>query len=266
MTSSPCSTGAASTGPKYEVVTSQEEFDGSCPPTRTRTTPPAPARWAAKRADIDARLTMHDVILAKKGSKVKTRHQADAPITRPGSSRRSAACSTIPVERGWLSVEAKVKGKGKKKGKKAKSEQVPVHQHPPRGVRRPDDPRGAGEGADRRPGEHQQAGDPGRRSEFRAYRDPHNVGDLPVQDPATRSPSRRSRRGVQGQRGAAELLLRSDLFDETSVRPHGRPRADKPGLKTEKAFVTGNDAAELTPSGLWPSDHGGVVSRLQLKK
>jgi hypothetical protein len=39
-----------------------------------------------------------------------------------------------------------------------------------------------------------------------------------------------------------------------------------PGLKTKKAFVTGDDPAEMTPSGLWPSDHGGVVSKLQLKK
>ena len=37
----------------------------------------------------------------------------------------------------------------------------------------------------------------------------------------------------------------------------------KPGLKTVDAFVTGNDPSERTPSGLWPSDHGGVVSTLR---
>ena len=31
-------------------------------------------------------------------------------------------------------------------------------------------------------------------------------------------------------------------------------------------YVTGDDPAERMPSGLWPSDHGGVVSTLELKK
>jgi hypothetical protein len=30
--------------------------------------------------------------------------------------------------------------------------------------------------------------------------------------------------------------------------------------------LTGDDPSERTPSGLWPSDHGGVVSRLELRK
>jgi hypothetical protein len=40
----------------------------------------------------------------------------------------------------------------------------------------------------------------------------------------------------------------------------------KPPLRTTEAFITGDDVSERTPSGLWPSDHGGVVSRLVLKK
>ena len=32
------------------------------------------------------------------------------------------------------------------------------------------------------------------------------------------------------------------------------------------AFVTGNDPDERTPSGLYPSDHGGRVVKLKLKK
>ena len=30
--------------------------------------------------------------------------------------------------------------------------------------------------------------------------------------------------------------------------------------------MTGNDPSERTPSGLWPSDHGGVVSTLNIPK
>jgi hypothetical protein len=40
----------------------------------------------------------------------------------------------------------------------------------------------------------------------------------------------------------------------------------KPALRTHRAYVTGNDPNERTPSGLWPSDHGGVVSTLQVRK
>jgi hypothetical protein len=39
----------------------------------------------------------------------------------------------------------------------------------------------------------------------------------------------------------------------------------KPGLKTVRASVTGKTGAQRTPSGLWPSDHGGVISRLRLR-
>jgi hypothetical protein len=39
----------------------------------------------------------------------------------------------------------------------------------------------------------------------------------------------------------------------------------KPGLKKIRAYVTGDDASERTTSGLWPSDHGGVVSQLRMR-
>jgi hypothetical protein len=58
-----------------------------------------------------------------------------------------------------------------------------------------------------------------------------------------------------------------DLFDASLTFDHTVDHVlTEPGLKTRKAFVTGNDPAERTQSGLWPSDHGGKVSRVQLKK
>ncbi len=36
------------------------------------------------------------------------------------------------------------------------------------------------------------------------------------------------------------------------------------GLTPVEAIVTGNDPANRTASGLWPSDHGGVVATLRL--
>jgi endonuclease/exonuclease/phosphatase family metal-dependent hydrolase len=67
--------------------------------------------------------------------------------------------------------------------------------------------------------------------------------------------------------GAVQSCCYSDLFDPTQVFDHTVDHVlTKPGLVTKTAFVTGNDPAERTPSGLWPSDHGGVVSTLQLSK
>jgi endonuclease/exonuclease/phosphatase family metal-dependent hydrolase len=67
--------------------------------------------------------------------------------------------------------------------------------------------------------------------------------------------------------GAIHSCCYSDLFDETQVFDHTVDHVlTKPGLETTNAFVTGNDPAERTPSDLWPSDHGGVVSTLELKK
>ncbi len=37
---------------------------------------------------------------------------------------------------------------------------------------------------------------------------------------------------------------------------------DRPPLGKVKVNVTGNDEADRTPSGLWPSDHAGVVARM----
>ena len=67
--------------------------------------------------------------------------------------------------------------------------------------------------------------------------------------------------------GAVQSCCYSDLFDPTQVFDHTVDHVlTKPALETRNAFVTGNDPAERTPSGLWPSDHGGVVSTLELQK
>ena len=66
--------------------------------------------------------------------------------------------------------------------------------------------------------------------------------------------------------GAVQSCCYSSLFDPALTFDHTVDHVlTKPGLKTTRAFVTGNKASERTPSGLWPSDHGGVVSTLRLK-
>ena len=116
---------------------------------------------------------------------------------RPLHDQLRAATSAVPpiaVDRGWVSVEAKVG-----QGQEGQVEQVPVHQHAPRGVRRSDDPGGSGLGADRGSCEYQQAGDPGRRHQLRppgAAR--HRLVPVPAGRSARVPGVRRGR--VQGQR------------------------------------------------------------------
>jgi len=67
-------------------------------------------------ADLDGSLTMRDVILVKKGGKVK----ASKPDSGNFDTRYEPEVGgiMIPVDRGWTSVEAKVKGNKRTKGAK----------------------------------------------------------------------------------------------------------------------------------------------------
>ena len=67
--------------------------------------------------------------------------------------------------------------------------------------------------------------------------------------------------------GAVQSCCYPSLFDPAGVFDHTVDHVlTKPRLATVRARVTGDDPQQRTPSGLWPSDHGGVVSTLKLKK
>jgi endonuclease/exonuclease/phosphatase family metal-dependent hydrolase len=66
--------------------------------------------------------------------------------------------------------------------------------------------------------------------------------------------------------GAIQSCCYDSLFDRDAVFDHTVDHVlSKPRLETLRAFVTGDDPGERTRSHLWPSDHGGVVSTLQLR-
>jgi hypothetical protein len=69
------------------------------------------------------------------------------------------------------------------------------------------------------------------------------------------------------ENGTVQSCCYSSLFDPTQVFDHTVDHVmTKPTLRTHSAYITGNDPSQRTPSGLWPSDHGGVVSTLQISK
>jgi endonuclease/exonuclease/phosphatase family metal-dependent hydrolase len=92
-----------SSKPEYEVVISQDEFDFEAPADEDEN--PATGPFGA---DINGRLTMRDVILAKRGAGVQTAnpkagHFANLlPVKLLGTE--------VPVTRGWVSTDAKVRG------------------------------------------------------------------------------------------------------------------------------------------------------------
>ena len=74
-------------------------------------------------AEINGRLTMRDVILARRGAGVQTWNAAGRQLRHPARTCRSSG-QPLPIKRGWTATDAKVRG----------SHAVPLRQHPPGGV------------------------------------------------------------------------------------------------------------------------------------
>jgi endonuclease/exonuclease/phosphatase family metal-dependent hydrolase len=257
-------------GPKYREVIVQEEFKGELPVDADDNTSTGTGPLGGLGADFDAQLIMHDAILVKKGSKVKLGKSDSGQYTNRFVAQIVPGVE-IGVDRGWVSVEAKTKGKGKKKGKKAKSSKF------------------------RFVNTHLEAfGDPTIREaqakELIAGPLDTNKQVVLVGDINSGLQERHATGGYQFQPGdpLAFMALEAAGFKDNGVKKLGQPYPQtccddprdhplvfdhtvdhvltKPGLKTRKAFATGNDPDQRTASGLYPSDHGGKVSRLQLKK
>ncbi len=93
--------------PQYEVVVSQNEFDFEAPADENGVAGDGP-NPAIANAEVNGRLTMRDVILARRGAGVQTAnpnagHFANLlPVSILGAQ--------VPVTRGWVSTDAKVRG------------------------------------------------------------------------------------------------------------------------------------------------------------
>ena len=236
-------------GAKYRVVVVQEEFDAELPVDVDASDATGAGPLAAFGADFDARLTMRDVILVKRGSKVKLGK------TRKGHFKTRyeptiGGLITIPVDRGWASVEASLRGK--------KFRFVDTHLE------------AFGDPAIREAQAKELTRGPLKTSkqvilvgDINSGVGRHNEPERPGDDLAFRA---LAGFGMKDN-GAVQSCCYSDLFDPNAIFDHTVDHVlTKPGLKTRRAFVTGNDRNQRTASGLWPSDHGGVVSTLRLRK
>ena len=236
----------------------------------------------------DGRLTMRDVILAKDSRKLKTRDEQsenygfNASITidlaPPGAGPED---QELEFTRGYNAVEVVKKAKGKKKGKgasaagkkkrgKTKFRFVNTHLEafsafPATHRRRswlPTPPtRSTGKG-DRR-----------RRPQLRPRRpdlDPGAAVLAPARDGERGARTSGSPTPASSTLGASENtcchannLLNPPPAAFTSRIDHILQRA-RGGDGVAGALV-GDDASERTPTGLWPSDHGGQWAKLKVK-
>jgi len=236
-------------GAKYEVVRVQQEFDEELPADLDGSN----ATGGAFGAELDGRLTMRDVILAKKGGSVRLTGETDAAHFTTMFVPVVGGSIPIPVERGWVSAEATIG--------RSSTEFRFVNTHL------------EAFGADTiREAQAKELFAPG--GPLETDKQVILVGDI--------NSGTAARHNVQGtdqlafqalldfgmtDNGAVQSCCYSDLFDPTQVFDHTVDHVlTKPGLEARKPFVTGNDPAERTQSGLWPSDHGGVVSTLELEK
>ena len=227
----------------YKVVVVQQEFDAELPVDQDAND----STGGAFGAEFDARLTMRDVILVRRASKVKLGKTSRGHFTTRYEPNVGGVI--IPVDRGWASVEAKL---GKKRFRFVDT--------------------------------HLEAfGDPTIREAqakelttgpLKSSRQVILVGDLnsgiarhnePEQPGDDLAFLALAGFGMKDN-GAVQSCCYSDLFDPAATFDHTVDHVlTKPALNTVRAVVTGNKRSERTPSGLWPSDHGGVVSTLRLK-
>ena len=240
-------------GAKYRVVVVQREFDAELPVDVDGSDATGTGPLAVFGADFDARLTMRDVILARKGGKLrlgKTRKGHFDTRYEP-----NVGGVTIPVDRGWASVEAAIK---RGKGRTSRFRFVDTHLE------------AFGDPAIREAQAKELTEGPlDTRKQVILVGDlnsgiaRHNEPERPGDDLAFRVLADFGMR----DNGAVQSCCYDSLFDPAAVFDHTVDHVlTKPGLVTRRARVTGDDPEQRTPSGLWPSDHGGVVSTLRLKR
>jgi hypothetical protein len=95
---------------RYEAVVTQNEFDLEAPADENGVAGDGPAAQGLPNAEINGRLTMRDVILARRGAGVDTEN--------PQSGNFKALLAVpilgqpLTIKRGWTATDAKVRGSG----------------------------------------------------------------------------------------------------------------------------------------------------------
>jgi endonuclease/exonuclease/phosphatase family metal-dependent hydrolase len=95
---------------RYEVVISQDEFDFEAPADENGEPDDGPAIQGIPNAEINGRLTMRDVILARRGAGVHTKNANSANFVT--NLVVPVVGVPVTVKRGWTATDARVRGSG----------------------------------------------------------------------------------------------------------------------------------------------------------
>jgi endonuclease/exonuclease/phosphatase family metal-dependent hydrolase len=228
----------AGAGPRYRVASEQREADVEVPIEDRRP--------GAEDPDFDVRATVRDVILARRGAGVRTAESKGRNFVNSLVIERAGARATIL--RGWTSIEADVRG--------ARFRLVNTHLEAfDAHVRR------------KQAAELVAKGGPARSPQPVVL-----VGDLNSDDDSVHGRDRLAFREIteagflERQTRAFSCCYSAVLNDPNERFDHtvDHVMVDTSKIKLGRSFVTGDDPDRRTASGLWPSDHGGVVSVLHV--
>ena len=227
----------------------QNEFDAELPVDVDGSDATGTGPLASAGADFDARLTMRDVILVRKGSKLKLGK------TRKGHFNTryepNVGGLVIPVDRGWASVEAAQVGL-RQEGQDEPFRFVDTH------LEAFGDPTiREAQAKELTKGPLKTAQQVVLVGDLNSGIARHNEPEQPGDDLAFKA---LAGFGMHDNGAVQSCCYHEPLRPGRDLRPHGRPRPHEAEPQDGEAFVTGHAPGERTASGLWPSDHGGVVS------
>jgi endonuclease/exonuclease/phosphatase family metal-dependent hydrolase len=247
--------------PKYKVVGVQEEFDAELPAD----TDDNPATGdPIFGSDLDARLTMRDVIMVRKGSDVK----AKAKTLKMGQFENRFVANVggaeIAADRGWLSVEAKVKGNKKRKGASFRFVNTHLEAFGDPKIREAQAKELYAKGGPLKTKKQLVlVGD------LNSGIKKHNIGagGGGSADPDDQLAFKALKKFGMKDRGAVQTCCYPKMTEAEIGDYRFTHTVDhvlvKPAIKGLGAYVTGNDPSVTTAAGLVASDHGGVVSELR---
>jgi endonuclease/exonuclease/phosphatase family metal-dependent hydrolase len=251
-------------GAKYEVAVVQEQFDQELPADRDGSDATFDSGFPLGGADEDGRLTMRDAILVRKGGKVKASKPDSGQFENIYSVLLGGAVE-VNVDRGWTSVEAKVKGNKKTKGAKFRFVNTHLEAFGDPAIR------------EAQARELFAKGGPLKTKKQIVF-----LGDINSGGPKDKVGTGFTTPGDEGaynalvddaglfNLGARQTCCYPDVFESVIGDYRFDHTVDhvmaRPKVKQLDAYVTGNDPSVTGPGGVVASDHGGVVSKLRLGK
>ena len=251
-------------GAKYRVAVVQDEFDQELPADTDHDDSTGNGPLAGSGADLDGRLTMRDAILVRRGSGVKVSKPENGQFENRFEVLLGGAVP-IAVDRGWVSVEAKVKATKRTRGARFRFVDTHLESFGDPGIR------------EAQARELFAKGGP-----LRTKRQLVMVGDInsggrkdKVGPPFTTAGDEGAYNALTKDFGLTNLGTRQtccypDVFESAIGDYRFDHTVDhvfaKPRVRQLKSYVTGADPSVTGNGGVVASDHGGLVSKLKLGK